>query len=114
MCLPYSASRPAESEAKRDECRRAGAAIRLLLEKQIRPRDIMTHQAFENALVVVTALGGSTNAVLHLIAMARAVEVRLTIDDFQSVGDRVPLLAGMKPSGSHVQEDLDAVGGFRR
>ncbi|MEJ2155166.1 MAG: dihydroxy-acid dehydratase [Desulfobacteraceae bacterium] len=112
MCLPYSASRPAESEAKQDECRRAGAAIRLLLEKQIRPRDIMTRQAFENALVVITALGGSTNAVLHLIAMARAVDVPLTIDDFQIVSERVPLLADMKPSGSHVQEDLDAVGGL--
>ncbi len=111
MSLPYSASRPAESEAKYDECRRAGAAIRRLLELQIRPRDIMTRQAFENALVVITALGGSTNAVLHLIAMARAVGVPLTIDAFQQVSDRVPLLADMKPSGSHVQEDLDAVGG---
>ncbi len=112
MSLPYSASRPATSEGKYDECRKAGAAIRLLLEKQIRPRDIMTREAFENALVVITALGGSTNAVLHLIAMARAVGVVLTIDDFQQVSDRVPLLADMKPSGSYVQEDLDAVGGI--
>ncbi len=112
MSLPYSASRPAESEGKYDECRKAGAAVRILLEKQILPRDIMTRQAFENALVVITALGGSTNAVLHLIAMARAVGVALTIDDFQQVSDRVPLLADMKPSGSHVQEDLDAVGGI--
>jgi dihydroxy-acid dehydratase len=112
MSLPYSASRPADSEAKLDECRRSGAAIRLLLEKQIKPRDIMTREAFENALVIVSALGGSTNAVLHLIAMARAVDVPLTIDDFQRVSDRVPLLADMKPSGSHVQEDLDAVGGI--
>jgi len=112
MSLPYSASRPAESEAKQDECRRAGAAIRLLLEKQIRPRDILTRQAFENAMAVITALGGSTNAVLHLIAMARAADVPLTIDDFQRVSDRVPLLADMKPSGSYVQEDLDAVGGI--
>jgi dihydroxy-acid dehydratase len=112
MSLPYSASRPADSQAKYDECRRSGAAIRRLLEKQIKPRDIMTREAFENALVVISALGGSTNAVLHLIAMARAVDVPLTIDDFQRVSDRVPLLADMKPSGIHVQEDLDAVGGI--
>jgi len=112
MSLPYSASRPADSQAKHDECRRSGAAIRRLLEKQIKPRDIMTREAFENALVVISALGGSTNAVLHLIAMARAVDVPLTIDDFQRVSDRVPLLADMKPSGIHVQEDLDAVGGI--
>ena len=112
MALPFSASRPAESVHKRDECRRAGEAIRRLLEKDIRPRDIMTRAAFENAMVVVSALGGSTNAVLHLIAMARAVDVPLTIDDFQQVSDRVPLLADMKPSGRYVQEDLDRVGGI--
>ncbi len=112
MSLPYSSSRPAESQAKRDECTRAGQAIRALLEKDLKPKDIMTRDAFENAMVVISALGGSTNAVLHLIAMARAVDVRLTIDDFQRVSDRVPLLADMKPSGSHVQEDLDAVGGI--
>jgi dihydroxy-acid dehydratase len=83
-----------------------------LLEEDIKPRDIMTRQAFENAMVVITALGGSTNAVLHLIAMARAVDVPLTIDDFQRVSDRIPLLADMKPSGSYVQEDLDRVGGI--
>jgi dihydroxy-acid dehydratase len=112
MALPFSASRPAESPEKREECTRAGAAIMNLLRSDIRPRDIMTRQAFENALVVMTVLGGSTNAVLHLIAMARAVGVPLTIDDFQRVSDRVPLLADMKPSGTYVQEDLDRVGGI--
>ncbi len=112
MSLPYSASRPAESREKKEECFQAGAAIRTLLEKDIKPSDIMTPKAFENAMVVITALGGSTNAVLHIIAMARAADVPLTIDDFQKVSDRIPLLADMKPSGAHVQEDLDAVGGI--
>jgi dihydroxy-acid dehydratase len=112
MSLPYSASVPAESSRKLAECVEAGSAIRRLLEEDIKPRDIMTRQAFENAMVVITALGGSTNAVLHLIAMARSVDVPLTIDDFQRISDRIPLLADMKPSGSHVQEDLDRVGGI--
>ena len=112
MSLPYSASFPAESARKLEECGRAGTAIRRLLEADIKPRDIMTRQAFENAMVVITALGGSTNAVLHLIAMARSVDVPLTIDDFQRISDRIPLLADMKPSGSYVQEDLDRVGGI--
>ena len=112
MALPFSASRPADSEEKRDECYRVGAAIRRLLEEDIRPRDIMTRQAFENALVIITVLGGSTNAVLHLLAMARAVDVPLTLDDFQRVSDRVPLLADMKPSGQYVQEDFDRIGGL--
>jgi dihydroxy-acid dehydratase len=112
MSLPYSASRPAEASEKTDECRRAGAAIRRLLEADIKPRDIMTRKAFENALVVVTVLGGSTNAVLHLIAMARAADVPLVLDDFQRVSDRVPFLADMKPSGRFVQEDLDRAGGL--
>jgi dihydroxy-acid dehydratase len=111
MSLPYSGSIPAEDPAKLDECRRAGAAIRLLLERDIKPRDIMTRAAFENAMVIVMALGGSTNAVLHLLAMARAVEVELSIDDFQKVSNRVPFLADLKPSGKYVQEDLHLVGG---
>ena len=112
MSLPFSASRPAESSEKLAECYEVGAAIRRLLEDDIKPRDIMTRKAFENAMVVMTTLGGSTNAVLHLIAMARAVEIPLTIDDFQRISDRTPLLADMKPSGIYVQEDLDAVGGI--
>src|SRR5437667_11348421 len=111
MSLPLSSSTPAEDPLKLDECMRAGAAIRNLLERDLKPRDIMTREAFENAMVLVTALGGSTNAVLHLIAMARSVNVALTIDDFQHVSDRVPLLADFKPSGSYVMEDLHRVGG---
>jgi dihydroxy-acid dehydratase len=112
MSLPFSASLPAESPGKLAECAQAGTAIRRLLEDNITPRNIMTRQAFENAMVVITTLGGSTNAVLHLIAMARSVDVPLSIDDFQQVSDRIPLLADMKPSGSYVQEDLDRVGGL--
>jgi dihydroxy-acid dehydratase len=111
MTLPYSSSVPAVDPRKREECRRAGAAIRHLLEQDLKPSDIMTRAAFENAMVVVTVLGGSTNAVLHLIAMARAVGVELTIDDFQAVSDRVPFLADLKPSGRYVMEDLCDVGG---
>jgi dihydroxy-acid dehydratase len=111
MALPYSASIPAEDPAKLDECFAAGAAIKLLLERDIKPRDIMTRAAFENAMVVIMALGGSTNAVLHLIAMARAVNVELTIDDFQRTSDRIPYLADLKPSGRFVQEDLHSIGG---
>ncbi len=111
MSLPYSSSIPAEDPAKIDECQRAAKALRHLLEIDLKPRDIMTRKAFENAIVIVIALGGSTNAVLHLIAMARSVGVDLTIDDFQSVSDRVPFLADLKPSGKFVQEDLHSVGG---
>jgi dihydroxy-acid dehydratase len=111
MSLPYSSSTPAVDPRKDEECRAAGAAIRVLLEKDLKPRDIMTRRAFENAMVVVIALGGSTNAVLHLIAMARAVGVELTIDDFQKVSDRTPYLADLKPSGKYVMEDLHKVGG---
>ncbi len=111
MSLPDSASIPAVDPAKFDECRRAGAAVRNLLERDIKPRDVMTRRAFENAMVVTMALGGSTNAVLHLIAMARAVDVRLSPADFQAVARRVPYVADLKPSGRYVQEDLHAVGG---
>ncbi|HEY4313797.1 MAG TPA: dihydroxy-acid dehydratase [Pirellulales bacterium] len=111
MSLPYSSSIPAEDPAKLDECLRAGAAALLLLERDLKPRDIMTRKAFENAMVVVMALGGSTNAVLHLIAMARAVDVPLSLDDFQRVSNRVPYIADLKPSGRFVQEDLHAIGG---
>ncbi len=111
MSLPYSSSTPAVDPGKLAECLAAGTAIRNLLEKDIKPRDIMTRAAFENAMVIIMALGGSTNAVLHLLAMARAVDVALTIDDFQTVSDRVPFLADLKPSGQYVMEDLHNVGG---
>ena len=111
LSLPYSSSSPAESEKKREECLQAGNAILKLLEQDIKPRDIMTRRAFENAITMVIALGGSTNAVLHLIAMARSVEVPLTLDDFQRISDRVPYLADLKPSGRFVQEDLHRIGG---
>ena len=112
MSLPYSSSTPALDEGKIAECRAAGGALRNLLERGIRPRDIMTRGAFENAMVLVTALGGSTNAVLHLLAMARAADVELAIDDFQAVSNRVPYLADLKPSGRYVMEDLHRVGGI--
>jgi dihydroxy-acid dehydratase len=111
MSLPFSSSTPATSEGKLEECLAAGKAIRALLESDLKPRDIMTRDAFENAMVMVMALGGSTNAVLHLIAISRAVGVDLTIDDFQAVSDRVPFIADLKPSGRYVMEDLHAVGG---
>jgi len=111
MSLPYSSSIPAEDPAKLDECFRAGAAIKKLLELDLKPRDIMTRAAFENAMVLTVALGGSTNAVLHMLAIARSVDVELTIDDFQAVSDRVPLLADFKPSGKYVMADLQEIGG---
>lgn len=111
MSLPGSASTPALDPAKRDECRRAGAVVRNLLELDLKPRDVMTREAFENAMVVVTVMGGSTNAVLHLMAMARAAGVELGLDDFQRVSDRIPFLADFKPSGRYVMEDLHRVGG---
>ncbi|HEX4415032.1 MAG TPA: dihydroxy-acid dehydratase [Lacipirellulaceae bacterium] len=111
MSLPYSSSLPATDPGKLEECRRAGDVIRNCMEKDIKPRDIMTREAFENAMAVVMAVGGSTNAVLHLLAMARSVNVPLTIDDFQRTSDRVPYLADLRPSGKYVQEDLHGVGG---
>lgn len=111
MSLPFSSSTPATSPEKRKECREAGHAIRTLLERDIKPLDIMTRQAFLNAIAVVIALGGSTNAVLHLIAMAKTAKVPLTIDDFQTVSNRVPYLADLKPSGSYVMEDVQGIGG---
>ncbi len=111
MSLPYSSSTPAVDPGKIDECLRAGAAILNLLEKDIKPRDIMTRVAFENAIVIIMALGGSTNAVLHLLAMARAADVELDIDAFQATSDRIPFLADLKPSGRYVMEDLHNVGG---
>jgi dihydroxy-acid dehydratase len=111
MTLPYSSSTPAEDLRKRQECHEAGAAIRRMLELDLKPRDVMTRPAFENAMVLITVLGGSTNAVLHLIAIARSVGLRLTLDDMQRVSDRVPMLADFKPSGQYVMEDLQNVGG---
>lgn len=111
MALPGTASTPAEDPLKRTECERAGEAIHRCLELDLRPSRIMTRRAFENAITVVMALGGSTNAVIHLLAMANAARVPLAIDDFQTIADRVPVLADLKPSGRYVMEDLHAVGG---
>jgi dihydroxy-acid dehydratase len=111
MSLPMSSSNPAESPEKREECVQAGRAMRLLLEKDIKPRDIMTKEAFENAITVVIALGGSTNAVLHLLAIAKSCQVPLNLDDFQRISDKVPYIADLKPSGKYVMEDLFKVGG---
>lgn len=112
MTLPGSSSNPAESRAKDLECLAAGGAIKKLLTEDIRPSDILTRQAFENAMVLVNIIGGSTNAVLHLIAIAHAVGIDLSIDDFQSVSDRTPFLADLKPSGKYVMADLYNIGGI--
>lgn len=112
MALPGNATNPAVSQDKRDECDRIGAAIRNLLEKNICPRDIMTRKAFENAFVTLTVLGGSTNAVMHLIAMAKAAGIEWTIDDCQRISDKTPFLADLKPSGKYVFEDLFNIGGI--
>ncbi len=111
MTLPGSSSNPAESKAKQLECLAAGGAIKKLLTEDIRPSDILTREAFENAMIVVNITGGSTNAVLHLIAIAHSVGINLTIDDFQSVSDRTPFLADLKPSGKYVMADLHTIGG---
>jgi dihydroxy-acid dehydratase len=112
MSLPFSSSTPAEDPGKARECVAAGEAIRNLLALDLKPRDIMTRDAFENAMTVVCALGGSTNAVLHLIAMAKSVGIELSLEDLQAISDRTPLLADFKPSGAYVMEDLQAVGGL--
>lgn len=111
MTLPGSSSNPAESKAKDLECIAAGEAIKKLLAEDIRPSDILTRTAFENAMVLVNITGGSTNAVLHLIAIADSVGIKLSIDDFQSVSDRIPFLADLKPSGKYVMADLHSIGG---
>lgn len=113
MSLPNSSAQAAMSEAKRDDCRRAGAAVVNLLKAGIRPLDILTKKAFENAITVVIALGGSTNAVLHLLAMAHAAQVKLSLEDFTRVGKRVPVLADLKPSGKYLMSELVAIGGIR-
>jgi len=111
MSLPYSSSNPALSEEKKIECGVAATAIRLLLEKDIKPSDIMTKEAFENAITVVMVLGGSTNAVLHLIAIAKSVGLEVTQDDFQTISDKIPVLADFKPSGKYLMQDLHQYGG---
>jgi dihydroxy-acid dehydratase len=113
MSLPNSSAQNAISPAKLDDCRRAGAAVVEMLRKGIRPLDILTKKAFENAITVVIALGGSTNAVLHLLAIAHAAKVKLTIDDFTRIGKRVPVLADLKPSGKHLMSEVVAIGGIR-
>jgi dihydroxy-acid dehydratase len=111
MSLPYSSSNPALSPEKSAECAEAGKAIRLILEKDLKPRDIMTFKAFENAITIVMILGGSTNAVLHLIAMAKSVGIKITQEDFQRISDKTPLLADLKPSGKYLMEALHKIGG---
>ena len=111
MSLPYSSSNPALSIEKKKECMDAGKAIRNLMEKDIKPSDIMTRKAFENAVTVIMVLGGSTNAVLHIIAIAKSVDVSFTQDDFQLISDKVPVLADLKPSGKFLMEDLHNIGG---
>jgi dihydroxy-acid dehydratase len=111
MSLPYSSSNPALSEEKKKECLDAGKAIRHLMEMDIKPSDIMTRKAFENAVTVIMALGGSTNAVLHFIAIAKSVDVSFTQDDFQIISDKIPVLADLKPSGKYLMEDLHNIGG---
>jgi dihydroxy-acid dehydratase len=111
LSLPYSSSLPAEDPGKADECRHAGVAVRVLLERDLKPRDILSRKSFENAMTMIMAVGGSTNAVLHLLAIAKAANVPLELADFQRASDRMPLLADLKPSGRYVQEDLHAVGG---
>ncbi len=111
LSLPYSSSNPAVSEVKKEECIAAGEAMRLLLEKDLKPKDILTKKSFENAMTLVTVLGGSTNAVLHLLAIARTLDIDLSIDDFQRISNQTPYLGDLKPSGKFLMEDLHLVGG---
>ena len=111
MSLPYGASNPAVSPEKIDECERAGKAIHYLLQNNIKPRDIVTMEALENALTIVMALGGSTNAVLHILAIAKSLDLPIELEDFQRISDRTPYLADLKPSGKYLMEDLHMVGG---
>jgi dihydroxy-acid dehydratase len=113
MSLPNSSAQNAISKAKKEDCQRAGAAVVAMLKAGIRPLDIMTRKSFENAITVVIALGGSTNAVLHLLAMANAANVKLALDDFTKIGKRVPVLADLKPSGKYLMSELVAVGGIQ-
>jgi dihydroxy-acid dehydratase len=112
MCLPYNASNPANAQQKETECVHAGEAMRLLLEKDLKPRDIVTREALENAVRLITVLGGSTNAVLHLLAIADAAEIPFTLHDFQAITDKTPFLADLKPSGRYLMEDLHLIGGI--
>ncbi|RCW36194.1 dihydroxy-acid dehydratase [Marinilabilia salmonicolor] len=112
MSLPYTSSNPAVSPQKRDEAQTMASAIKAVLENDIKPRDIMTRKAFENAITLIMAMGGSTNAVIHLIAMAKSVNIPLSIDDFQEISNRTPYLADLKPSGRYLMEDLHNIGGI--
>ena len=112
LSLPNSSAQAAVSDDKRQDCTRAGAAVVQLIERNIRPRDILTRQAFENAIVTISALGGSTNAVLHLLAIAHSAGVKLTIDDFTRIGKRAPVIADLKPSGKYVMAELIKIGGL--
>ena len=112
MSLTYSSSTPAVDPKKKDECLQAGKVIKRLLEMDLKPRDIMTPKSFENAMVLTMALGGSTNAVLHLLAIARTLGIKLTLDDFQRISDKIPFIADLKPSGKYVMEDVHLVGGI--
>lgn len=112
LSLPFSASNPALSTEKQDECTQLGKAIKYLIENDIKPRDIISKTSFENAITLITVLGGSTNAVLHLIAIAKAFDISLSIDDFQRISDKVPYLADLKPSGKYLMEDVHRIGGI--
>ena len=112
LSLPYSSSNPALSEEKKDECLNAGKYLKVLLEKDIKPSDILTKKSFENALTVVVVLGGSTNAVLHLLAMAKTASIDFTLEDITRINEKTPVLANLKPSGKYLMEDLFAIGGI--